>query len=255
MPPLMPPTATPKKSSHKTRNIILIIVGIMVIALLAVGGFWYFSHHKSNNKKQAQNTNIKTAPVATNTKHYVSSEQILNLAFDYPNNWQVSPATTTSSGTSNITITSPVTSITSANGQTVPGQVVVSVKPGSSQISELVVNSAVAAQSSAQIAFSNPTPNQLQYPYLSYIHLSSAPNPSGEFEEVMITGGTNFSQGQAVSSADLADVDPVISATFYNCSQNDCSSDNNTLSISNDTWQNSAIFQQVQKLLESFVLN
>ena len=151
-------------------------------------------------------------------------------------------------------VTSPVTSIVDANGKTVPGQIVINFRPGSAQINELVQYSATAATNSVQIAYNKPSPSQLVYPYITFVNLASNSDPNGLFQEVIITGPNTFSKGDPVSSASLSGLDTIISATFYDCSLNDCSSDNNTLSINSGIWQNSALFNQVLKVFESINL-
>lgn len=256
MPPLMPPINSPrsfvKPKSHTIRNL-SIVIGVLVIVLV---GFFML---KGNAPKKASNPSHKTysatnVPISSTTKHYVSKEQILNIAFDYPSNWTVSPASTTYNGSSNITVKSPVMPIVDANGKTLPGQIVINFRPGGAQINELVQYSAAAAANSVQIAYSNPSPNQLVYPYITFVNLSSNPNPNGLFQEVIITGPDTFNMGAPVTSASLSGLDTIISATFYDCSLNDCSTDNNTLSINSNIWQNSALFNQVLKVFESISL-
>ena len=169
---------------------------------------------------------------------------------------RVTPPSNDNANDQTITVSSPLVSIVNASGGTVTGKVVVSIRPGSSQISELNSGTATASQASIQIGYNNPLPNQQQYPYLTFINLNGGSNSAGVFEEVMITGLTQFTPGESVTPSTLGPIDPIISASFYSCTTQVCSGPNQApLSITYATWQNTMVFQQVLSLFQSLQLH
>ena len=253
------------RKSHARKNrfrprMAIVLTAILVIIILIGVGYWYHKDHKSNKSKSnnSAQTVIPTAPSNTSsaTVQYVSNGNDLNLSFAYPSSWSVTPASNNNPKDQPITVTSPLVATTNASNSQVTGKVIVQIRPASATINELNTNAPVEALASTQIAYSHPTANQFQYPYVSYIHFSNASKVSGAFEEVIITGSQLFSQGQSFSAGDIVDLDPIISASFYQCSTQSCSGSGQTpLSITNNTWQNSAVFQRVLALFESFKFN
>ncbi len=243
-------------SPHKRRTIIVFAV---IILILVVGGAWFLTKHKSGKLKNlsvTQTVEPATGGVSKSTTTYVSNGNDLNLTFNYPSNWSVTPPSHDNSTDQTITVSSPLTSIFTATNSTVTGRVVMEVRPASATINELNANSPIEAITSTQIAYSQPTANQYQYPYVSYIHFSNGSNVSGAFEEVMVTGSQILTQNEPLSGDYLAGLDPIISASFYKCSNPTCTGSSQTpLSINGSTWQNAPIFQAVLTMFESFQLN
>jgi hypothetical protein len=252
------PAPATKPSEHKKR--IGLWIALIVVAIAVVGGLFYFMNHKTTKpKKQITAQKIIQIPSSSNstaTTKYVSNGSDLSLSFSHPSNWSVTPPTNDNPNDQTITLTSPLFSVVNADGASVVGKIIIQVRPGSDTVSELNNNSPVAALASAQIAYSQPTSSQTSYPYLSYFHFSDGSKASGAFEEVIITGGQSFPLGQAVSAEYLSGLDPIISASFYQCATQSCSGSNQTLlSITSTTWDNVSIFQQALTTLESFQLN
>lgn len=244
----------------RKKNKGLLITAVAIIALILIGGGLFLVLHKSPKPKghiSAQKI-IQVAPSNTpsNITNYVSNGNDLNLSFSYPNNWSVTPPTNDNKTDQTITLTSPLTTIINADNASVVGKIVVQVRPENVAASELNSNSPITSLASTQIAYSKPTSNQTSYPYISFIHFSDGAKATGAFEEVMITGGLTFTQGQTISAEDVSGLDPIISANFYQCAVQSCSgSSQSFLSINLDTWQNTTIFQQVLAIFESFQLN
>jgi len=236
----------------------LVLLILLVVAGLGGGGYWYITQHKS--KLPAAHTSASTPPKPTPvesstaaTPQYVSNGSDLNLDFNYPSSWSVSPASNDNKNDQTITATSPLTSMTTAAGTSVTGKVVVSVRPGTASLSEL--DGTTTAQASVQIAYSKPTSAQYQYPYLTFIHVPGVNSVAGSFDEVVVTGTTQFPQGTSLSQASVA-VDPIISASFYSCDTQACTaSGQKPVSITNDSWQNGAVFQQTLAIFQSMQLN
>jgi cytoskeletal protein RodZ len=255
-----------KRSGHK----VLVMTIIIVVLLAAAAGYWFLKYHSkptsvttttSTSTAGEVKTQSVTPPVSAtevapaNTTQYTSTQSNLNLSFDYPTDWTVSPKQTSASATTPITVTSPSVSIATADGTTVTGKVIVTIRAGGAAIGELSTT-AVAAQDSVQMAYTHPTATQRQYPYLTFVHFSSGSKTDGAFEEVIVTGGDQFTKNDSITSDGLGNVDPLITASFYSCDAADCSTPSvGTLAISNTIWQNAALFQTTATLFASFKLN
>jgi hypothetical protein len=258
-------TKKPKKPKNG-RSLLIVLAFVVVLAIAGGGGYVLANHHKSTKKTTTTTTTASssttTKPVTTttttntDTTQYVSNGSDLNLSFSYPSGWTVTPASGGNSNDQTITLTSPLTTIPEAGGSSVTGRVVATIRPGSASMSELGANTPTAAVASTQIAYSAPTANQYQYPYLTFIHFSTGAKTAGAFEEVMVTGTTAFTAGQAVTTIALTGLDPIISATFSQCANTTCSATSATpLSITSDTWQNTGVFEQTQAIFTSLKLN
>lgn len=259
----------PHKPARLGRKLLILLAAIVVVAGLVTGGVALVKHNKktpaakttstsSTSQTSTSSTTTSNDQTSSNTPSalthsYTSNETALGLTLSYPDGWTVAPATTTASGTNNITVTSPVASFTDASGAHVNGKAVVTIRPGSAGISELS-SGATAAQASVQIGYTNPAAGQHKYPFVTFIHLSSGQKVSGAFEEVMITGLTSFSAGQTVAAASLGGLDPIISVTFYSCTSSAGSSCTTPLSISNSTWTNNATAVTALNIFESLQL-
>ncbi len=237
---------------------------IVVAGGLIVGAYFIF---KPKSAKPHTSTAVTSSTVpapqvsagsSTNGSliEYVSKGQDLNLSFAYPSDWTVTPPSGNNATDQPIILNSPSTTITSATGSSVTGKVTVEVRPGSATINELNTGNPVAAQASTQMAYTSPTANQYQYPYITFVHFQSGAAVTGSFEEAIITGEQTFPAGSPVTSSSLAGLDPIISASFYQCSTTSCAgTGSGYLSLSNATWQSNLLCQQVNTLFESFKLN
>jgi len=262
-----PPAYAPApRQQGGSRKKLWAIVGILVI-LLAGGGaaaYWFLGRSKPATDKPAQTTQASDStqpPTADDSvsgisTQYVSNGQDLNLSFSYPSDWTVSPASGGNSDDKPITVTSPLVSLSGANDQAITGKVVISIRPATAQLSELASDKATIAQDSVQFAYTKPTSAQHQYPYLTYIHFNGGDNPNAAFEEVIITGVTKFTKGQALFPESMGELDPIISAAFYQCTTQACTGSGITpLSITNSTWQSSDAFEQTQAIFASLELH
>ncbi len=259
-------TEWPEYAERKINRRPLLIAGaaIIVLAILGGGGYILLKNRKSSPQPANSPTNSsqqnQPAPAssgsANGTQQYTATGSDLNLSFSYPSNWSTTPASGTDTTNQEITVSSPSTSIQSADGSNVTGKVVVTIRPGSANISELNSNNPIATQSSSQFAYTAPASDQHQYPYLTFIHFSNGSSVAGAFEEAMITGITPFTKGQAVTAASLSNLDPIIAASFYKCGDTACSGNGSgILSVTSSAWQNDEVFQQTQALFASLKLN
>jgi|GEM_PF-994761 len=232
--------------------------GAIIILVVIIGG-WLVVNHHSHKAAAKKTTAAQVAPskvTSSNaTANYAASGQDLNLSFDYPGSWSATPPTGTDTTDQAITVSSPLTTVTTATGSSVTGKVTLSIRPVSAQLTELAAGNATAAQASVQFAYSKPTTNQFQYPFLTFIHVPANGVPTGAFQEVIVTGTTQFNAGDGLT-ADSFSVDPIISASFLDCLDAECSGSGGTpLNITNDTWQNASLFKQTLTALESLQLN
>lgn len=237
-----------------------LIAAAILLLVVAGGGLLFHALHKTTPKHTSSTSHaVQPSQDHTNqntTTQYVSNGQDLNLSFSYPSDWSVTPATNDNPTDQTITVTSPLVSIENASNTTITGKVVVMIRPGSATLSELASGNATAGQSSVQIGYTQPLASQQQYPYLSFINLSGGADASGGFQEVIITGQQQFSQGQSIPEDDLSGLDPIISASFYSCSTSECTGSGEApLSIAMDTWQNTSPFTQVLALMQSLQLH
>jgi hypothetical protein len=250
----------PSPKPRKKRKWLPVVLAVVVLAALAGGGYWWYStHHKSDKPIAHKSATNQLRPAAiesstAGTPQYVSNGSDLNLKFNYPSNWAMSPASNNNSNDQTITATSPLTTITTAAGSSVTGKVVVSIRPGTSSLDELN-GTTTAAQASVQFAYQQPTADQYQYPYLTFIHTPSVSGVSGSFNEVLVSGTSPFPQDTNLTQSSI-EVDPIIGANFYSCSTQTCTSSSETpIAITNNTWLNSAVFQQTLAIFQSMQLN
>lgn len=238
------------------------IAVVILITLMIVGGAGYFVLKQHGHMKNHPRTlaTVKSTPSksVTNTStmaHYVSNGTDLNLSFDYPNSWSVTPDSNNNTSDSIITLNSPLTTVIDSTGASVTGKVTVTIRPGSMAISELANGAVTAAQSSVQFSYTNPTSSQDTYPFLSFFNLTGESDPSSAFSEVLVTGKTQFTKDQSILPASVA-VDPIIAASFYHCTSSDCfGSAAVPLTITQTSWQNVSLFEQTMAILASMQLH
>lgn len=239
-----------------------VIAGIVAVLIIA-GATGYLVMSKPKAKKAVVNTPASTPAVvqpdnqsaSTGLSHYISLGSDLNLSFDYPSNWTVSPPSGGNQTDQTITLNSPLVAIVGADNNSVTGRVSIRIRPATAGLTELSSGLSTAAQASVQFAYTKPSANQFQYPFLDFIHLAGGPNPSLAFEEVLITGNNKFAQGQVISDSTVA-VDPIITANFYNCKTNSCTGTSAVpLSINNAIWLNNATTQQTLAIFQSLQIN
>jgi len=150
----------PPKPKQKWPIIVLVVV---VVLLLAGGGYFFFKQHKANKTTKQHKTTMSQVVVpsststSSSTTHYVSNGNDLNLDFDYPSTWSVTPASNDNPNDTTITLSSPLVKITNDSNTSVTGKVVVTIRPGTAQLSELSSGESTTGQASVQIAYAKPT--------------------------------------------------------------------------------------------------
>lgn len=261
--PAYQPVEQQQSSSKKAKLITMVITVAVLLAAGSGAAYWFFIRSRPTASQSTQTANNATTqqPAADNstntgTTQYVANGNDLNLSFVYPSNWTVSPASGSDTNDQPISVTSPLVSLSDASNQAITGQIIVRIRPAAAQLDELASGKATVAEDSVQIAYTKPTAAQHQYPYLTYVHLAGGNDSNNLFEEVIITGVTKFIRGQALSPESLGGIDPVISATFYQCHTQACTGSGATpLSVNDSIWQNTQAFNQVQALFASLQLH
>lgn len=262
-PPAYAPAPQPRRKGKKVVWVMVIIAAMLLLAAGAAA-YWFLGRPKPAADQSAQTTQSSGSAqtptpdnsVNSGSAQYVSNGQDLNLSFSYPSGWTVSPASGGNSDDMPITVTSPLVSLSGANDHAVTGKVIVSIRPAAAQLTELASGKASIAQDSVQFAYTKPTSVQHQYPYLTYIHLGGGNNTNAVFEEVIITGVTKFTKGQALFPESMGALDPIISAAFYQCATQACTGSGATpLSISDSIWQSTNVFEQTQAIFASLELH
>lgn len=254
------------QSHDKTKLLLILVIVLTVILAGGALAYWLLLRQQpvpAGTSATPTNSAASSQPLVPDdtqaqgtSGRYVSNGKDLNLSFSYPSDWTITPPSNNNPSDQPITVTSPLVSLVGANGQSTTGKVVVSIRPGGTALSELSSDKATAGQASAQIAYDKPTSAQHQYPYLTYIHLAGGANPSSSFEEVVITGVTAFAKDQAITSDNLSQLDPIVSARFYACSNQACATSSSaSLSITNATWQNTQACMQALAIFQSLQIN
>lgn len=240
----------PPEKQHNPiwRKLLTTLIILVVIAGLGGGAYWYLKNHKST-KKPAQTTQTTqvakpaTSQIATATKHYDSSN--FYLGFDYPQDWKV-----TDGGGGQMTVVSPSIQLKNATGQSVNGQVVMTIRSKEQKLPEFDAGNATAALVSQKINYTKPSQNQRGSTYLSYLRYSSS-SSSTALDGIYITGDSGYTVGQAIPKVDISKVDPIISIGFVKCGSSDCSGTNTPISIATSSYEDKAFSGPLESLLKS----
>lgn len=237
----------------KARNpiwtkIIAIVAVLIVLTGLAGGGYIFLKHHKSSKKTS---TTVQTAlppaasQITSTTKHYDSST--FQLGFDYPKDWVVADT----SGNF-MTVTSPKLQLKSADGQSVKGQVVLSILNKIQKLPEFDSGNATAVKASVKIAYTKPSPSQRGSTYESFLRFA---NTAAGLSGIYITGDSGYTLAQAIPKVDVQKVEPIISLRFYKCADAACSGTSTDLAIAVTSWDDKTFSGPLDSMLESLAIN
>lgn len=239
----------------KKKHTVLRVLGWIIVILLVLaaigGGLYELSKHKTPTKPIASSQQQTSKPnnqqaITAATTQYNSTN--FNLTLNYPQGWNV-----VDSGNGKMTVTSPNMQLTSADGQSQTGQVVLTIQnENAANFSMFSQGSAVAVRASQHIAYANPTPTQRATTYLSFLQYA-ATTTHGALDGVYVTGNFGYQQGQVIPEVDITKVDPVITVTFSKCSTAACSS-TKPMSIEANMWDNSGFSGPIVKMIESLAL-
>lgn len=242
------PPGRPKKSS-RSRWIILIIVLLVVIAGAV---YWFVLRTKpappkpsTNQTSQQNSSKANASQIDTSTKHYDSAN--LNLGFDYPADWTV----TDTAGSGILTAVSPALQLKDASGQTITGQITLTVRNNQQPVTEFDKGSAIAALDSQKIAYAKPTASQRGNTYVSFLRYATDTSSAG-LDGVYITGDAGYKAGQGIPKTDIVKVSPIVSIIFAKCNDSSCSAAGTPLSIASSGWSDTSLSNPLITMLESF---
>jgi hypothetical protein len=246
----------PAKHKRKWPRYVALLILVICIGSLGflVATHVHFSPQTDTANKQTQQALVRPVVTVSSTKQYMASGNDLNLSFSFPSNWMVAPSSGSDSTDQPITATSPVQTITNSKGVAVSARVIVSIRPGSDVIGELSSGSVIAALNSVQFTYDQPATGQDATPYLSFLDTNGGSDSAAAFQEVLVTGSTSYAQGESMTTSNVM-VDPIISASFYNCSNLKCNTSQLPVSVSYASWQNSPVLQQTLSLFKSLAIN
>lgn len=243
----------PARPRRKRRWLRLLIV-LLLIAAAGVAAYWLgahqaaSTHHRANApaKQPVKQPAQQTSTTQTATKHYDSSS--LTLGFDYPADWQVAETAAA------LTVTSPKQQLQTADGQQAAGQVRVTFRKQQKNLSEFSAGPATAVLESQKLTYKQPTAIQRAQTYLSFLGYAGS-RVSG-LDALYITGDNGYQQDQSVPMSDIVKSDPLISVTFFSCSNTPCTLAHMTpLTLDASSWQHASFTQPVIALLESLTLD
>ena len=233
-----------------------VVVALIVIAAGAAA-YWFLIKSKpaSNTTGQSQantttnsqaSSSSTSAPaaaattIASTTKNYTSTN--FNLSFDYPDDWTV-----TDNGGGILTVKSPTLSLKNAAGQSVNGQIVLTIRNKSQKLTEFNSGNATATRDSIKIAYAKPTQTQRGNTYVSFLQYATT-TAAGGLDGVYITGDSGYLKGQAIPLTDVSKVDPDVAITFID-------GNSKALTIADSQWSDTNFATPLTKLLESLSIN
>lgn len=227
---------------------------VPVIALLGSAG-WFLLFHKAaavrHSSAVAHATYVAPkatlqAPAAPPIPSTSYNSTTFALSFNYPTSWAI-----VDSGSAGITVTSPSLNLINANGQTVNGQIVMSLTKQGTIPSGFGTNS-VAVLSSTKINYTQPTSTQAAGTYISFVQYP-ATNTKGGLDGIFLTGNYGYKKDQTIPSSDLAKINPLIDFTFLSCASASCpASSRQPLTIASTNWSNNSFSAPILLIFKSF---
>ncbi len=241
-------TNTNNKPPKKNNSLWYLIAGFVVVLVLVGAGIFiakkYTHSNKTNKITNKQTTATKPSSTITSSKLASYTSTVFNFKVSYPNNWTVA-----TQGNTSVSISSPETSLTADTGNKVNGMVVLSVF-NKGQIPASFGSYSVAVLNSQDINFTKPTAAQAAQTYISFIQYP-ATTVKGGLDAIYVTGNNGFVKDDAITTAIVGQVDPLIVVNFEQCSSKDCSQVKN-LTISSTMWSNTSFSTPILNILKSF---
>ncbi len=238
--------AKPLSKKPKPNNKPYLVLSILIIiVLLAFGGYTLLKHKsskvvKGSVQRTTQKTNNSVTPTAKITSYNSTN---FNLSVNYPSNWIISDTTSV------LSLTSPETSLTNANNQTVQGRIILSVSPKGQLPSDFGSSAATAVLNSQLVSYTSPTPAQDAQTYISFLQYGST-TIIGGLNGIYVTGNYGYLKGQNINQSDIQSVDPLVRVSFEKCSNN-CKN-LTPLVISASDWSKSSFSLPIINIIKSF---
>jgi len=215
------PSSTPRAEYRRKRRWPILIVMILVIAVASYGAYVLGKHAattKHTTTAAGRQTTASHTNVAAPTKNYSSNNY--SLSFDYPEDWVVSDTS------AKLTAASPALEMESAVGAKIQAHIVVTIESQQTSIPGFPSGGAVAALSSNDVSYKQPSSVQRAQTYVSYLSYTQ----SNGLDAIYVTGNNGYQQGQQIPMSDIVKGTPLISVGFENCQSVDCSTGPQTLS-------------------------
>lgn len=242
---------------HNLRKALIIASVVILLGGAAGGAYWFLTKKdsKDSSDKSTSNSQQKQKEqssgeelITTETEHYASTA--FALEFDYPKDWKVSEPT--DGGV--LTAKSPAIALEQADGKSVTGQVVFTIRNKQQAMPEFDKGNATAVIASEKINYTKPSSAQRGSTYVSFLTYAGS-SQDNRLDGVFITGDVGYQKGQAIPKADFTPVDPVISVTFVKCADESCSGDAAPIGIDATMWQKAGFGTSIKSMLQSLVIS
>jgi len=242
----------PKKPKRKWPKVLTwTLLALVLLGGIGGGVYWQFFRNKPATTTQTPTTESNTqAPtnnkIATATKHHDSTN--FSLSFDYPEDWTV-----TDEDGDMLTVTSPTLQLKDATGESVNGQIVLTITQKGQKLQAFEEGNATAVRKSEKIAYTKPTPAQRANTYLSFLRYATTAS-TDTLDGIYITGDYGYQVDQAIPKVDAAKLDPLVTVTFKKCSNNTCDTAE-PLGVASSSWDDAAFATPIKKMLKSLTFN
>lgn len=228
---------------------------LLVLVVLAGGGFagWWLLLRSKPAPQQPTQAQTQTKPSATANdekpamKHYDSSA--FGIAFDYPEG-----STVTDSGTSSLTVSSPIMQEKTAAGSSQNGKIVMSITSTAAALDDFKAGNATAVVDSEKISYTKPSSTQRAETYISFLGLASSAKTG--LDSIYVSGDNGYQTGQAIPEVDIAKGDPHIRIAFLPCSSGaNCSATATVpVTLPANIWQTKSFSTPIKAMLASITV-
>jgi hypothetical protein len=243
--PARPERVGPEYWKQPKRSKLVYLVSLIVAVVILAAGYWFLLRSKpTHTAPAAQSQSGSSATVAENTDHYDSSN--LFLGVDYPHGWTV----TDTAGSGKLSISSPAIQLKDANGQTITGQIFLSIRDKTQKLTEFDKGAAVAVRDSEKIAYTKPSQNQRGSTFISFLQYATSAG-GGSLDGIYITGDNGYQKGQNIPLADISKSDPVINIGFLKCADSKCKAGSTPLSLKQTVWDDNSFSKPLKNMLQS----
>ncbi len=229
---------------------------IVVVSLIILGGLGYVvykgykpkatANHSTKNQTAVAPKKASTKPKspAVPTTSYTSTN--FNTTFSYPTGWNV-----VDSGSAPLTVTSTPMNIISDKGQSVLGEVVLTLAKKGTVPPELGTQS-VAVMNSIKISFTSPSTTQAAQAYVSFVQYPTTTTVGG-LNAIYLTGNYGYQKYQSIPGSDIAAIDPLVYFSFYSCASQQCPiSTRKPLTIASTDWKDTSFSDPIINIIKSF---
>ena len=250
LPPPPPPQYAGKSRAKSSTWWVWLIVVLVIGAAFVLAAAYFGNKAKPSahtNPKPAASTSPpakQTPPPAIPTTPYSTST--FGMSFNYPTSWKV-----VDSGSAGVSVTSPVMTLTAADGQPQLGQISMNIlKQGS--LPAGFTTTSVAVLLSQKVNYSNPSTSQAAATYLSFVQYPST-NIKGGLDGIYVTGNYGYQKDQDIPASNVTSIDPLIYFNFYACTSSACPlQTRQALTVAASDWHNPDFSGPILTMVKSF---